>query len=211
MNQSPDSQSPTPPVEPPSRRGGHRSIADGELVSTWSLKDYFGSLNSVLRLPSKPKAVPEPKQEFSLPSFSNVRLPKSVVAASLVLGLVVLVIRPIVLSASRASTEALTAAVGVWEAESGRYAGRMFELSPISIAFRTSAKSPEYTWHKIASLEVKPAGSDSTFFNLHYELDGSEAEFGFWLIPGAAPVIHVANQQGTTWKKTVYEPIARPR
>lgn len=210
MSESPNMQ-PTDQPESQPRRGGHRSIADGELVSTWSLKDYFGSLNAVLRLPSKPKAVPKPKQEFSLPSFSHVRLPKSVVAASLVIGLVVLVIRPIVLSASRADTEALAAAIGVWEAESGRYAGRMFELGPISIAFRTSAKSPEYTWHKIANLEVKPAGSDSTFYNLHYELDGKEAEFAFWLIPGPPPVIRVANQQGVTWKKTVYEPIARPR
>ncbi len=208
------SELPDPPTQdegPASPRGpSYRSVADGELASTWTLRDYFASLNSVLRLPAKPKPVAEPKPAgFSLPSLPAFRLPKMVVSASIVLSLGVLVVRPLVLSASRGDTASLAPAVGVWEAEGGRYAGRMFELGSNSIAFRTSAKSPEYTWHPISNLVVKPAG-DSTLFTLTYEQDGKQAEFGFWLIPGKAPVIRVTHQQGTTWKKTPYAPIARP-
>lgn len=212
------SEAPTTPPqdqEAAKARGpSYRSIADGELLHTWSLKDYFASLNTVLRLPSKPKPKPNPeeaaKQAFSLPSLPNIRLPKMVVAGSVVLSLAVLVVRPIMLSASRADAASLAAAVGVWEAEGGRYAGRMFELGTNSIAFRTSAQSPDYTWHKIADLEVAPA-RDSTLYTLHYEQDGKLAEFGFWLIPGKAPLIRVTHQGGTNWKKTPYEPIAKPR
>lgn len=31
----------------------HRSVADGELHTAWSLRDFFDSLNTVMRLPSK--------------------------------------------------------------------------------------------------------------------------------------------------------------
>ncbi len=218
MSESNESPAPQPPGQepPPPSRPQHRSVADGELVNTWTLKDYFASLNSVLRLPQKPRPRPKPKSEgepkaaFSLPSLSGIRLPKMVVSGAVVLSLAVLVVRPLMLSASRGGTEGLAPVVGVWEAGSGRYAGRMFELGLNSIAFRTSAKSPEYTWHPISSLVVKPDG-DSTLFTLSYEQDGKQAEFGFWLIPGKDPVIRVTHQQGTTWKKTPYEPIARPR
>lgn len=219
MSEAPVTPPPTPtgPQDPEAAKArgpAYRSIADGELLHTWSLKDYFASLNTVLRLPTKPRPKPDAehttKPAFSLPSLPDIRLPKMVVAGSIVLSVAVLVIRPIMLSASRADAASLAAAVGVWEAESGRYAGRMFELGTTSIAFRTSAKSPDYTWHRIADLEVAPA-RDSTLYTLHYEQDGKLAEFGFWLIPGKNPVIRVTHQGGTNWKKTPYEPIAKPR
>ncbi len=205
--------SPQAAAEPSRQRGpSYRSVADGELVRAWTLKDYFGSLNSVLRLPAKPRPKPEEESApgFSMPSLPNIRLPRMVVSGSIILSLGVLVVRPLVLSASRGDTEGLAPAVGVWEAEGGRYAGRMFELGTHSIAFRTSAKSPEYTWHPVSDLTIKPAG-DSTLFTLNYEQDGKQAEFAFWLLGGKDPVIRVTHQQGTTWKKTPYEPIARPR
>jgi len=184
------------------------------LVNAWTLRDYFGSLNSVLRLPAKPRLKSRPEAEtargFSLPSLSGIRLPRMVVSGSIILSLGVLVVRPLVLSATRGDTEGLAPVVGVWEAEGGRYAGRGFELGTNSIAFRTSVKSPEYTWHPISNLTIKPAG-DSTLFTLNYEQDGKEAEFAFWLLRGKDPLIRVTHQQGTTWKKTPYEPIARPR
>jgi hypothetical protein len=145
-----------------------------------------------------------------MPSLPNIRLPRMVVVGSIILSLGVLVVRPLVLSATRGDTEGLAPALGVWEAKGGRYAGRMFELGPNSIAFLTSAKSPEYTWHPVSDLTITPAG-DSTLFTLNYEQDGKEAEFAFWLLDGKDPVIRVTHQQGTTWKKTPYEPIARPR
>lgn len=210
MSESTDPQSPVQPGRR-SRTPRHRSVADGELASTWTLKDYFASLNSVLRLPAKPKPVAEPEPAgFSLPSLPNIRLPRMVVSGSIILSLGVLVVRPLVLSASRGDTASLAPAVGVWEAGSGRYEGRMFELGTSSIAFRTSATSPEYTWHPISNLVVKPDG-DSMLFTLSYEQDGKQAEFVFWLISGKEQVIRVTHQQGTTWKKTPYAPIAKPR
>lgn len=209
MRDSVEIQSPGPEESRP-RSVPHRSVADGELATTWTLKDYFGSLNSVLRLPPRAKQVAAPQPGFSLPSLSKIRLPRMVVSGSLVLSLAVLVVRPLVLSASRGDTASLSPALGVWQADGGKYAGRMFELGPHSIAFRTSARSPDYTWHPISDLTVKPA-SDSTLFTLNYELDGKQAEFAFWLLGGRDPVIRVTHQQGTTWKKTPYEPTARPR
>lgn len=211
MSESPEVPTPGQEPQPQPRGPAYRSVADGELASTWTLKDYFASLNSVLRLPAKPKPVAEPSPAgFSLPSLPNFRLPRMVVSGSIILSLGVLVVRPLMLSASRGDTASLAPAVGVWEAGSGRYEGRMFELGTNSIAFRTSAKSPEYTWHPISDLVVKPAG-DSTLFTLSYEQDGKQAEFAFWLIAGKEQVIRVTHQQGTTWKKTPYAPIARPR
>lgn len=193
---------------------GYRSIADGELASTWTLKDYFANLNTVMRLPGKVRRKMdkvekriEQKTGLKLP---NIKVPPVVVAAGFVMALGVFVVRPLMLSASSSEPVGLSQAFGVWEAGSGRYAGRMFELGENSIAFRTSSDSPDYTWHRVTDVRTREA-SDSTLFTVLYDEDGKEAEFAFWYVPGKKPVIRLKNTPDVNWILTPYEPIARPR
>ncbi|MBL8977856.1 MAG: hypothetical protein JNM53_05575 [Gemmatimonadetes bacterium] len=193
---------------------GYRSIADGELASTWTLKDYFANLNTVMRLPGKVRRKMdkvekriEQKTGLKLP---NIKVPPIVVAAGFLMALGVFVVRPLMLSASSSEPVGLSQAFGVWEAGTGRYAGRMFELGEHSIAFRTSSQSPDYTWHRVTDVRTREA-SDSTLFTVLYDEDGKEAEFAFWYVPGKKPVIRLKNTPDVTWILTPYEPIARPR
>lgn len=193
---------------------GYRSIADGELASTWTLKDYFANLNTVMRLPGKVRRKMdkvekriEQKTGLKLP---NIKVPPVVVAAGFVMALGVFVVRPLMLSASSNEAVGLNQAFGVWEAGSGWYAGRMFELGENSIAFRTSSDSPDYTWHRVTDVRTREA-SDSTLFTVLYDEDGKEAEFAFWYVPGKKPVIRLKNTPDVNWILTPYEPIARPR
>ena len=193
---------------------GYRSIADGELASTWTLKDYFANLNTVMRLPGKVRRKMdkvekriEQKTGLKLP---NIKVPPVVVAAGFVMALGVFVVRPLMLSASSSEPVGLSQAFGVWEAGTGRYAGRMFELGEHSIAFRTSSQSPDYTWHRVTDVRTREA-SDSTLFTVLYDEDGKEAEFAFWYVPGKKPVIRLKNTPDVNWILTPYEPIARPR
>ncbi|HXI20408.1 MAG TPA: hypothetical protein VNH46_04955, partial [Gemmatimonadales bacterium] len=179
---SPDKDSQAPPAGEK-----HRSIADGQLSDAWSLKDYFRSLNSVMRLPAKSrwrirKAEVEAAKaaaRWKLPAFKGVRLPRPVVLGSFAMLAVVLVIRPLMLSASRSSGDRLIPALGVWQAKAGKYAGRMFEVTRNSVAFYTSSTSPDYTWHRIEDVQVR-ATSDSTLYTVIYEVGGKTAHFSFW-------------------------------
>lgn len=204
---------PAPPVEG-AHAPGYRSIADGELATTWTLKDYFANLNTVMRLPSKVRRrmdkVEKRIEEKTGLKLPDIKVPPMVVAAGFIMALGVFVVRPLVLSASSSEAVGLSQAFGVWEAGTGRYAGRMFELGENSIAFRTSSKSPDYTWHRVTDVRTREA-SDSTLFTVLYDEDGKEAEFAFWYVPGKQPVIRLKNTPDVNWILTPYEPIARPR
>ncbi len=193
---------------------GYRSIADGELATTWTLKDYFANLNTVMRLPSRVRhkidRVEKRIEQRTGLKLPDIKVPPVVVAAGFLMAIGVFVVRPLVLSASGSDAVELSQAFGVWEAGSGRYAGRMFELGERSIAFRTSSKSPDYTWHRVTDVRTREA-SDSTLFTVLYDEDGKEAEFAFWYVPGKQPVIRLKNTPDVNWILTPYEPIARPR
>ena len=199
------------PGAPPAQGSGYRSIADGELASAWSLKDYFGSLNTVMRLPPKMRKRVEAIEKKTGIKLPDIKLPKGVVALAFGLATFVLVVRPLMAAMGSASAPpTLTSAYGVWEARTGKYAGRMFELGEHSIAFRTSSQSPDYTWHKITEMRAKTPGSDSTLFVVSYDEDGKTADFSFWYITAPEVAIRLEHTPDVTWRKTVYEPIARP-
>jgi len=195
----------------------HRSVADGELLTTWTLRDFFSSLNTVMRLPARARrkaaeeAASKAAKRLGLGALEGIHLPKGLVAASVVLLLGIFVVKPLVLSASGSTdTRDLTPAYGVWQATTGKYAGRMFEVGQFSIAFRTSSGSPDYTWHKID--KVKATGpADSTLYTVVYEEEGKTAEFAFWFVTRGKPVIRFLHQPETVWNITPYEPIARPK
>lgn len=202
---APESNSQLPP---PGRRTPHRSLADGELATAWTLQDFFSNVNTVLRLPSRPKPKPEEAAEEreatgrQLPSLAEVRIPRGVIVAGAVAVVAVVVVRPLLSSMSTVETVPLERAHGVWMAEGGRYTGRMFELSQNTIAFRTSRDAPDYTWHKIDDYRTRTAG-DSTLFTVLYEEEGKKAEFGFWMVPQRKDtLIRVVHQVNVVWKKT---------
>ncbi len=212
----PDPRPATPPAAPPGPRdGGYRSIADGELATAWSLKEYFGSLNTVMRLPGKVRRrVEKVEQQIQAKvglKLPDIPVPRGTVTAAILLSLAVFVVRPMLLSGSTEEVVSLKSTFGVWEARNGKYAGRMFELGENSIAFRTSSQSPDYTWHRITDVRSRPV-ADSTLFTVVYDEDGKQAEFAFWYVPaGKAPTIRLKNAADVAWIKTPYEPIARPR
>jgi hypothetical protein len=182
----------------------------------WTLKDFFSSLNTVMRLPSRARrkavetAAVNAARGLNL-GLENIRLPKGLVAASLVLAVGVFVVKPLVLSASGSGDKRdLSQAYGVWQANTGKYAGRMFEVGQYSIAFRTSSDSPDYTWHKIDHVKIT-GPADSTLYTVVYEEEGKTAEFAFWFVDHGKPVIRFLHQPETVWNKTPYEPIARPK
>lgn len=206
------------PLEPTAPRGPqYRSLADGELATAWSLKDFFSNVNTVLRLPARPKpsaaqaaADAKAKGGLKLPTLEQLHIPRwaLVVGALLTIGYVG--VRPLVVSFLAGSTLPLDPAYGVWQAEGGKYTGRMFELTEHTIAFRTSRDSPDYTWHKVTGHRSRTLG-DSTLFTVEYEESGRTAEFGFWLLQQQRkPLIHVQRQAGVAWTKTPFEP-QRPR
>jgi hypothetical protein len=194
----------------------HRSVADGELLTHWTLKDFFSSLNTVMRLPARARrkaaedAAARVARGLNL-NLDNIRLPKGLVAASVVMLLGVFVVKPLMLSASGSGeVRDLSQAYGVWQASAGKYAGRMFEVQQYSIAFRTSSDSPDYTWHKIDQVKIS-GPADSTLYTVVYEEEGKTAEFAFWFMKRDKPVIRFLHQPEIIWDKTPYEPIARPR
>jgi hypothetical protein len=187
----------------------YRSIADGELVTTWTLPEYFGSLNTVMRLPSKVRRKAEqvaqrtPGGVTLLALVERIRIPKGLVMAAAAVAVIVLVIRPLVLSASGSGTAQLPQTYGVWQATEGRYKGRTFEVSETDLIFRTSSKAAEFTRHKIASVQAKTF-PDSTRFTVTYqsdETDAKTAEFAFWYVPGPKPVIRFVNQREVNWTR----------
>ncbi len=191
----------------------YRSVADGELLTTWSLDDFFSSLNPVMRFPARMrrKQAEAPAGVSGLPWLDTIRVPKGLIGVAVILILGVFVVRPLVLSASGGGDASnFSQAYGVWQAKTGKYAGRMLEVGEHSIAFRTSSDSPDYSWHRIESVTF--AGTqDSTLFTVVYDEEGKTAEFAFWLVQHDVPIIRFLHQPDTIWDKTPYEPIARPK
>ncbi len=203
------------PARPTDQGPEYRSIVDGELATTWSLEDYFGSLNTVMRLPPKVRRKVEKAAQNTpggvqvLAVLDRVRIPSGLLVAAFLLGVVVLVIKPLVLGASGGGAD-LTPVYGSWEAGKGKYAGRMFEISEQSIGFKTSAESPDYTRHAIESVRGRQV-ADSTLYTVTYKQDNKTAEFTFWFYGGGSPLIRFKNQHEVIWRKAGAQPVTSAR
>jgi len=186
-------------------RQDYRSVADGDLVRSWSLTEYFGSLNTVMRLPPKVRkrvekaAQSTPGGVQALALLDRIRIPTGFLVASFLVAIAVLVIRPLVLNASGASVDPKPV-YGNWEAGKGKYEGRMFEINEQTIAFRTSSKEPNYTRHPVEKVRGRQMG-DSTLYTVIYKEDGKTAEFAFWFYGGGSPMIRFKNQHGVVWRR----------
>jgi hypothetical protein len=200
--------------QPPATPGPiYRSVADGELKSAWTLPEYFASLNTVMRLPAKVRRKAEEVANRSaggtaaLAAFDRIRIPTGLVAAAVLVAVVMLVGRPLLAAMGRGAD--LSAANGVWQAGKGRYEGRTFQIVDNHIAFGTSSKADEYTWHKVRDVRAK-AAADSTLFTVIYDEDGKTAEFAFWYVGGQPAAVHVVHQPEVVWTKSTRSPSTPP-
>jgi hypothetical protein len=220
------SQTSTPPTQPRTpvaeavKRASekaemYRSIADGELATAWSLRDYFGSLNTVMRLQPKVRQKVEraakktPGGEQMLALFDRMRIPTGWLVVGFLLAVAVLIVRPIVLDATGSGADALIQAHGVWQAGKGKYDGRTFEITSEIIAFGTGEKNAGRSTHKIEKVRARSA-VDSTLFTVTYQAEGKSSEFAFWYYGGPAPVIRFKNQHDIIWRKSGAQPTAQP-
>jgi hypothetical protein len=189
----------------------YRSVADGELKNTWTLSEYFASLNTVMRLPSKVRRRAEavakktPGGETALALLDRVQIKTGWLIAGVGAFLLVLVGRPLLGAMSGGPEADLRAAVGVWEAGKGKYEGRSLQIVEKQIAFGTEPKTTRFAWHPIRSVHAK-AAQDSTQYTVVYEQDGQAAEFAFWLVGGSPARIHVVHQPGVEWSKSPRTP-----
>lgn len=192
----------------------HRSVADGDLHNPWSLKEFFGSLNSVMRLPSKERRKEKAagKSEgfsVSLPGIPN-WMSRLVLVGGGLAAVIMLVVVPAIGWITGGGHESLEPVVGVWEAGKGKYQGRRFEMSDSAVVFHTGQSATEYTWHRVQQVKVKRV-ADSTLYMVRYEEGKQTADMTFWYIAGRAPAIRLKNQPGVTWSKTGQVPVSGPQ
>jgi hypothetical protein len=190
----------------------HRSVADGELAHAWTLKEFFNSLNTVMRLPTRARRkeqVPA-ATTFSL-SLPGVRpwMSKALMAGGFVAVVSLVVVRPLVLWASKTGHATMTPVVGVWEAGKGKYQGRRFEMSDSAVAFHNGESAEDYTWHRIQEVKVR-AVADSALYTVRYQEGKQTADFSFWYRGGPKPVIRLKNQPNVVWNRTSQTPTAGP-
>lgn len=179
----------------------HRSLADGDLHTAWSMVDFFGSLNNVMRLPDKVRAARAAarKKQAEAGKAPTFRIPKPAVFAMLAVSFCVLVGGPLLASLNDGEgVEKLGPAFGVWNAGSGRYAGRLFELTDSTVAFSTSEKG-DMQRYRIDMVRAVGAG-DSTLYIVTYRGERGTSDFAFWLLPPA--LIRFKNSPETVWTRT---------
>jgi hypothetical protein len=193
----------------------YRSVADGELATPWTLSEYFASLNTVLRLPAKVRRKAEavakrtPGGETALAFFDRIKLPGWVIPATVTVAIAFLVIRPLMAAASGSSAD-LSQASGLWEAGKGKYQGRMFEIRDGNIAFRTSSKSPDFSWHQIQKVAGKTSG-DSTLFTVTYKEEGKTSDFSFFYFARSPSFVRFLHQPDVIWTKSASQPMEPPK
>jgi hypothetical protein len=205
---------PAVPDTPEGAQEKHRSVADGELATAWTLKEFFGSLNSVMRLPSKARRKKEAEAKaaegtsIAIPSVSP-GLSKLILVGGGLTVLVLLVIRPLVLWATKAGHESLEQVQGVWEAGKGKHEGRHFELSDSAVVFHTGDEANAYTWHRVQEVRIKESG-DSTLYTVRYEEGKGTAELNFWYRYRPVKSIRLKNQPAVLWTLTKLRPVNGP-
>ena len=211
---------PTPAIPPEeNQRPGsaapiYRSVADGELRTPWTLSEYFASLNTVMRLPAKVRRKAQevarrtPGGAEALAAFERLRIPTGWATVAAALAVAVLIGRPLLAAVVGRGAD-LTPAYGVWQAGKGRYEGRTLQIVEQHIAFGTSSKGTEYSWHQIREVEARPA-ADSTLFTVVYDEGGKTAEFAFWYVGGQPAAIHVVHQPEVVWTKSTRSPSTPP-
>lgn len=200
---------PAPQGSEPER---HRSVADGELHTAWSLKDFFGSLNTVMRLPTKARRAEKAKEgksegfSIALPGIPG-WMGRFVMVGGGMVAVTVFVLLPVMRWATGAGHASLKPVVGVWEAGKGKYQGRRFEMTDSAVVFRTGKGATDYTWHRVQEVRVKQV-ADSTLYTVRYEEGQKTADMTFWYV--GTDKIRLKNTPNVVWNKTTLVPSAGP-
>lgn len=202
----------------PSAAPTYRSVADGELKTPWTLGDYFASLNTVLRLPTRARrkleeAVRRYPDDVAAATAIGARvasLPfRPLIMVGGLVAVLVMGVQGLGTPAGGKGSVDLTPALGAWVAENGSYAGRSFELDRERIGFRSGSVTTPLAWHPVTAVRGN-ALADSTLYTVIYEEQGRESEFSFWYVGGARPVVRLKNKPGVAWHRPGSAP-ARPR
>ncbi|HWA58860.1 MAG TPA: hypothetical protein VG692_16495 [Gemmatimonadales bacterium] len=206
-----------PSVQAPATAAGepekHRSVADGELASAWTLKEFFGALNTVMRLPARARRKKETAKAEGAGSRIAFGLSPALSRFVLVGGGIVVVavtiVKPLIDWATDSSHASLTQVAGVWEAGKGKHQGRHFEVTDSAVVFHTGDSPTDYTWHKVQQVKVRSVG-DSTLYTVTYEEGKRTADLAFWYYQRPAPAIRLKNQPAVLWSLTRLQPVAGP-
>lgn len=198
---------PTPGVD------RHRSVADGELKTPWTLREFFVSLNSVMRLPTRARRKDQPKAAEAATAIELPGLHPGITRFFMVAGgaavVVFLLVKPLVEWMTDTGSASLTHVSGVWEAGKGKHQGRKFEVTDSAVVFHTGQGATDYTWHKIQQVKVKQVG-DSSLYTVKYEEGKGTVDLTFWFYQRPAPAIRLKNQPGVLWSLTRDRPVTGP-
>ena len=189
----------------------HRSVADGELATPWSLREFFGSLNTVMRLPTKARRKAETRTGVAAIALPGIRpwMSRLVLIGGGMAAVTLLVIRPMLNWATSSGQASLTPVVGVWEAGKGKYQGRRFEMTDSAVVFHNGQSATDYTWHRVQEVRVRRV-ADSTLYTVRYEEGKKTADMTFWFYGSGAPMIRLKNQPTVVWNKTNLVPSTGP-
>lgn len=191
----------------------HRSVADGELATAWTLKEFFSSLNSVMRLPTRARRNEKPKADAAAAPAGTPGLHPGLYRFFLYAGgalvVAVLVVKPLIGLLTESGHASLVPVAGVWEAGKGKHAGRKFEVTDSAVVFHTGDRATDYTWHRVQAVKVKQLG-DSSLYTVKYEEGKGTVDLTFWYIKGAKPGLRLKNQPAVLWALTKDRPVAGP-
>ncbi len=192
----------------------HRSVADGELATAWTLKEFFGSLNSVMRLPTRARRNDKPRAEAEVAAPAGTPglhpgLYRFFLVAGGVTVVALLVVKPLINLLTDAGHASLTPVAGVWEAGKGKHEGRKFEVTDSAVVFHTGEKATDYTWHRVQEVKVKQVG-DSSLYTVKYEEGKGSVDLTFWYYKAPKPGIRLKNQPGVLWGLTRDRPVTGP-
>lgn len=191
----------------------HRSVADGELANAWTLKEFFVSLNSVMRLPNRARRHEKPTAEAAAAPSGTPGIHPGLYRFFLFAGgavvVAVLVVKPLVSLLTNSGHASLTPVAGVWEAGKGKHEGRKFEVTDSAVVFHTGERATDYTWHRVQAVKVKQVG-DSSLYTVKYEEGKGTVDLTFWYIRGAKPGLRLKNQPAVRWALTKERPVTGP-
>lgn len=173
--------------------GGYRSLASGDLKSTWQLGEFFDALGSVMRLPPKLQhravaAVPV------APAATGRRSRFLIPVAAGLLAIAVLQ-RPLLrlLSSDVPVPEGL---LGSWTTDSPRYADRGFFITSDSLRLQLGPQlSATYPITRVR----RSGPADSAGYTITYRQGDTEVEMGLRVDPEAG--LRIANLPAVAWRR----------
>jgi hypothetical protein len=177
---------------PPSPAEPYRSLASGELSSSWELGEFFQALGPLMQLPPRGKG-----RKGVGPSALGPKSPprRGILVAAVLLLAAVMLQAPLLLMLNH--EEAVREEVlGAWRTRDPRYAERGFVITRDSLCLiQGAATSSSYPVTGMRSTRA----ADSVVYIIHYRDGGLPLELGLHVAPDST--VLVANLPGVVWRK----------